>query len=153
MANLNEVFTLDSLPTNSTGSFDPIPVGWYTASVVDALLKDSKSGGQYINVRYDILGPTNAGRVIYGMITIRNASSKAEEIGRMQLADLMRAIGLVAIGDTDELIGGKCQIKVEIQESEGYGAQNRVVGFKAMANAGSAAKASDTTAAPPWKKK
>ena len=80
MANLNEVFTLDSLPTNSTGSFDPIPVGWYAASVVDAVLKDSKSGGQYINVRYDILGPTNAGRVVFGMITIRNANVKAEEI-------------------------------------------------------------------------
>lgn len=152
MANLNEVFTLDSLPTSSTGSFDPLPVGWYTASVVDALLKDSKSGGQYINVRYDILGPTNAGRVIYGMITIRNASSKAEEIGRMQLADLMRAIGLAKIGDTDELIGGKCQIKVEIQESEGYGAQNRVVAFKAVSNAAPKSSGSET-AAPPWKKK
>ena len=152
MATLNEVFTLDSLPTSSTGSFDPIPVGWYTASVVDALLKDSKSGGQYINVRYDILGPTNAGRVIYGMITIRNASSKAEEIGRGQLADLMRAIGLTKIGDTDELIGGKCQIKVEIQESEGYGAQNRVVGFKAVSNAAPKSGGSET-AAPPWKKK
>ena len=152
MANLNEVFTLDSLPTNSTGSFDPLPMGWYTASVVDAVLKDSKSGGQYINVRYDILGPTNAGRVVFGMITIRNANVKAEEIGRIQLGDLMRAIGLAKIGDTDELIGGKCQIKIEIQESEGYGAQNRVVGFKSMAT-GSAAKASDTTAAPPWKKK
>ena len=152
MANLNEVFTLDSLPTASTGSFDPIAVGWYAASVVDALLKDSKSGGQYINVRYDILGPTNAGRVIYGMITIRNASSKAEEIGRMQLADLMRAIGLAKIGDTDELIGGKCQIKVEIQESEGYGAQNRVVGFKAMSNAAPKSSGSET-ASPPWKKK
>jgi len=152
MANLNEVFTLDSLPTSSAGSFDPIPVGWYTTSIVDAVLKDSKSGGQYINVRYDILGPTNAGRVVFGMITIRNANVKAEEIGRMQLADLMRAIGLAKIGDTDELIGGKCQIKVEIQESEGYGAQNRVVGFKAMTNAGSAAKTSET-AAPPWKKK
>ena len=124
----------------------------YTASVVDAVLKDSKSGGQYINVRYDILGPTNAGRVVFGMITLRNANVKAEEIGRIQLGDLMRAIGLAKIGDTDELIGGKCQIKVEIQESEGYGAQNRVVGFKAMTNAGSAAKTSDT-AAPPWKKK
>ena len=152
MANLNEVFTLDSLPVASTGGFDPVPAGWYTASVVDAVLKDSKSGGQYINVRYDILGPTNAGRVVFGMITIRNANVKAEEIGRMQLADLMRAIGLVAIGDTDELIGGKCQIKVEIQESEGYGAQNRVVGFKAMSNAAPKSSGSET-AAPPWKKK
>lgn len=152
MANLNEVFTLDSLPVASTGGFDPVPAGWYAASVVDAVLKDSKSGGQYINVRYDILGPTNAGRVVFGMITIRNANVKAEEIGRMQLADLMRAIGLAKIGDTDELIGGKCQIKVEIQESEGYGAQNRVIGFKAVSNAAPKSSGSET-AAPPWKKK
>lgn len=152
MATLNEVFTLDSLPVASTGSFDPIHMGWYTANIVDSVLKTSKSGGQYIDVRYDILGPTNAGRVVFGMITIINASVKAQEIGRMQLAELMRAIGLSKIGDNDELIGGKCQIKVEIQESEGYGAKNRVVGFKAVANAAPKSSGSET-AAPPWKKK
>ena len=152
MANLNETFTLDTLPTSTGGNFDPVPVGWYSATVMSADLKDSKSGGQYINVRYDLLGPTNAGRVVFGMITIRNANVKAEEIGRMQLADLMRAIGLAKIGDTDELIGGSCQIKVEIQESEGYGAQNRVVGFKAVSNAAPKSGGSET-AAPPWKKK
>ena len=146
---LDEVFTLDSVPAQTT-SYDAIPAGLYEATIANAEIKDSKSGGKYINVRYDITGPSHAGRVVFGMITISNANPKAEEVGRQQLGSLISAIGLDKLSDTDQLIGGQLIIKLTVEESEKYGAQNRVQGFRPAAKG---SKPAATTNTPPWAKK
>jgi hypothetical protein len=71
--------------------------------------------------------------VIYGNLNISNPSAKAEQIGRQQLGQLMMAIGLERISDTDQLIGGTCEIKLEIRPADGqYKASNDVKGWKAL---------------------
>jgi hypothetical protein len=147
---LDEVFTLDSVPA-PTSNYDAIPAGLYEATIANAEIKDSKSGGKYINVRYDITGPSHAGRVVFGMITISNANPKAEEVGRQQLGELIRAIGLDKLSDTDQLIGGSLIIKLDVEQSEKYGEQNRVRGFR-PASKGKPTLA-PTTNTPPWAKK
>lgn len=135
MAFLNETFSVDSLP-QSSNSFEVLPEGWYSATIAQAELKTTSSGtGQYIKVRYDITGPTHQGRVVFGNLNIRNANPKAEEIGRQQLGELMRAIGLASVQDTDQLIGGKLNIKLAIRRQEGYEPSNEVKGFKALTGA------------------
>ena len=150
MARLDEVFTLDSVPAQTT-SYDAIPAGLYEASISNAEIKDSKSGGKYINVRYDITGPSHSGRVVFGMITISNANPKAEEIGRQQLGELIRCIGLDKLADTDQLIGGKLIVKITVENSEQYGEQNRVAGFRPVKSVAPSAEAK--TNSPPWAKK
>ena len=136
MAQLGFTANTDDLPEGNTGNFEPIPAGWYTAKVADAELRNTKSGtGQLIAVRHDVLGPSYEGRVVWTNINIKNANPKAEEIGRQQLGDMMRAIGLGSVQDTDQLIGGECQIKVGIEKSEEYGDRNTVKGWKALENA------------------
>jgi len=132
MANLNETYNASDLPESS--SFDPVPAGTYTAVITEAELKQTKAGtGQYIKTRYDIIGPTHQGRVIYSNLNIRNPNPKAEEIGRQQLGELMRAIGLSSVSDTDQLIGGNCQIKVSIKPADGqYDVSNEVKGWRAI---------------------
>jgi hypothetical protein len=155
MAQLLETFSVDALP-QSTNNFEPLPAGWYTAVVNGAEIKNTKAGtGQYIAVRYDITGPTHQGRVVFGNLNIKNPNPKAEEIGRQQLGELMRAIGLTTVQDTDQLIGGQLSIKLDVRESEQYGASNDVKGFKANGSAPPSAKAAaaPTKAAPPWVKK
>lgn len=147
---LDEVFTLDSVPA-PTNNYDAIPAGMYEATIANAEIKDSKSGGKYINVRYDITGPAHIGRVVFGMITIANANPKAEEVGRQQLGELIRAIGLDKLADTDQLIGGSLIIKLDVKESEKYGSQNRVRGFRPASKAKPTVTA--TTNTPPWAKK
>lgn len=150
MAQLGFNFSANDVP-ESTGSYEAIPAGFYEASVAGADIKESRSGGSYINVRYDIIGPSHAGRVVFGMITISNANPKAEEVGRQQLAGLIRAIGLSDLSDTDQLIGGRLSIKLDVEESEQYGAQNRVRGFKPVAKPSApGAKAYTGKSAPPW---
>lgn len=162
MANLGEIFDVEFLPQGKT-SFDPIPPGWYTATIASAEVKATKNGtGQYIAIRYDVTGPTHQGRVIFGNLNIRNQSPKAEEIGRQQLGELCRAIGLAKVGDTDQLVGHGLSIKVDIEKSEQYGDKNQVKGFKPIAGGAPSVPvrssvqnvaAAPTKAAPPWAKK
>lgn len=163
MAFLGQTFDANDLPQGNT--YEPLPAGWYTANITAAELKPTKDGsGQYIKVRYDITGPTHQGRVVFGNLNIKNASAKAEEIGRQQLGDLMRAIGLARITDTDQLIGGVLSIKLDVRAAtEQYPAQNEVKGFKAITGsaptfaapaaspaAASPAAAAPAKATPPW---
>jgi hypothetical protein len=127
-------FSLDDLPEMIETSYDPLPPGWYQARVAAVEARPNKANtGQYLAVRYDIIGPTHQGRVIYGNLNISNPSAKAEQIGRQQLGQLMMAIGLERISDTDQLIGGTCEIKLEIRPADGqYKASNDVKGWKAL---------------------
>lgn len=160
MAFLDQAIDLGSLP-QSEQSYDPLPPGWYSASITKAELKATKDGtGQYIALRYDITGPSHQGRVVFGNLNIKNRSVKAEEIGREALGQIMRAIGLIRVQDTDQLVGGQLQIKVAIQEgNNGYEPRNEVKGYKAMAgaqpvmSAPAAAPAPAASNTPPWLKK
>jgi hypothetical protein len=162
MAFLNETYNVNELPQGN-GNFDPLPPGWYDANITGAELKNTKAGnGQYIAVRYDITGPTHQGRVVFGNLNIKNPNPKAEEIGRQQLGEIMRAIGLAKVTDTDQLIGGSLHIKLDIREQDDYAPSNDVNGFKAiggsvltpsMAQAPTQSAAASGKAAPPWVKK
>jgi hypothetical protein len=157
MAFLEQTFSAEDMPVSSN-SYDPLPEGWYMATITGAELKTTKAGtGQYIAVKYDITGPTHMGRIIFGNLNIRNPSPMAEEIGRKQLGEVMRAVGLAKVADTDELIGGQLSIKLSIKSSDQYGDQNEVKGFKAIAGstppAPVAKAAASGKAAPPWQKK
>jgi hypothetical protein len=145
-------------------SFEPLPAGWYTAAITQATVKDTKAGtGRYISLKYDITGPSHQGRTIFGNLNISNPNPKAEEIGRQQLGDIMRAIGLAKVTDTDQLIGGQIAIKLEVKQDDQYGASNEVKGFKSVSGSvapaaavppfvkqAEAAQAAPTKAAPPW---
>ena len=166
MAFLNETYDVNELPQGN-GNFDPLPPGWYHANITGAELKNTKAGnGQYIAIRYDITGPSHQGRVVFGNLNIKNPNPKAEEIGRMELGNLMRAIGLAKVTDTDQLIGSSLQIKLDIRHQEGYEPNNDVKGFKATsgsvptpaaasapAQTAAAAPAASGKAVPPWAKR
>lgn len=157
---LGQEYNVDDLPQGD-GNFDPLPAGWYTATIAAAELKDTKAGtGKYISVRFDVTGPTHQGRVVFTNLNISNPNPKAEEIGRQQLGDIARAIGLRTVSDTDQLIGGNLTIKVSVKDDPQYGKSNEVKGFKAIegsappaaASSAPAPSASAATNKPPWAK-
>jgi len=172
MAFLGQTFDANELPQGTGGNFEPLPEGNYNASITQAELKNTNDGGgQYIKLRLDITGPTHQGRVVFSNLNIKNASAKAEEIGRQQLGEIMRAVGLAKVTDTDQLIGGNVNIKLTIRaartdEKTGktYEASNDVKGYRAInggaapafkpaAPAASPAPAAPAKAVPPWLKK
>ena len=166
MALLEQEITLDELP--ESGGYDLLPAGWYTATITETDVKDTKDGrGKYIKVRYDITGPTHQGRVVFGNLNIQNPSSEAERIGRQQFGDLLRSLGMDRIQDTDQLVGGALQVKVGVRKDKTgqYEDQNDIRGFKALEGgtilpqAPKATKPATATApavkaaTPPWAKK
>ena len=162
MAFLDEEFTLDTLP-KGTSNFEPLPEGWYNATITGAEVKPTKAGdGKYIAAKYTITGPSHQGRVVFGNLNIKNASTKAEEIGRQQLGEIMRAIGLAKVTDTDQLSGGNLGIKLVVKTGEYAG--NEIKGYKSLGAVvpaavapfkpvGPAAGAPAAKSAPPWAKK
>lgn len=160
MAFLDEEFSVDTLP-QGTGNFEPLPAGWYSATITGAEIKATKAGdGKYIAVKYTITGPTHQGRVVFGNLNIKNASTKAEEIGRQQLGEIMRSIGLTKVSDTDQLIGGNLSIKLEVKTGEYAG--NEIKGYRALEGSMSTPAPSfaapkpavaPSKGAPPWARK
>ena len=163
MAFLNETFRAADLPQSS--EFDPLPPGWYSATIASAALSANKAGtGSYVKLRCDITGPTHQGRVVFANINIRNASPEAERIGRQQLGELMRAMGLAELVDTDQLVGAHVEAKLKVSPArDGYEAGNDVAGFRASAGnaapampkpvpASAAAQAAADAKRPPWAK-
>ena len=125
---LDEIIRFDELPDNE---LTVVPAGWYTATIAEAEVKTSKRGdGQYLSIRYTVLGPTHQGRSVYGNITLRNASETATRIGRAQLKELMGAIGLVQLADTDQLVGATLQVRVTVRDDPQYGQSNEVKAWK-----------------------
>jgi hypothetical protein len=162
MAFLTETFDVNELPQGKAGNFEPLPAGWYTSTITQGEVKKTKAGnGEYIKLRFDITGPTHQGRVVFGNLNIKNANPKAEEIGRQQLGEIMRAIGLAKVADTDQLIGGQISIKLTIKDDAQYGASNEIKGFNSLTgsaapsipSAPASAPAASGKAAPPWAKK
>lgn len=154
MAFLGESYKADDLPQGN--SFEPLPAGWYNATISKSEVKSTKAGdGSYIAVGYTITGPSHEGRLVFGNLNIRNKNPKAEEIGRQQLGDLMRAIGLPKVDDSDQLIGGNLSIKLKIKTDEQYGDKNEIAAFKAIAGSQPPSAASSETkgSSPPWAKK
>lgn len=159
MAFLNETYDVNDLPQGD--NFEPLPAGWYDVTITGAELKTTKArNGQYISVRYDVTGPTHQGRVVFGSLNIKNPSQKAEEIGRQHLGDLMRAIGLSRITDTDQLIGGTLQIKLSVRDQDGFDPTNEVKGYKSISGSvptfsapASSPTPTSTKSAPPWARK
>lgn len=153
MSFLGEDFNADELP-DSDNVFDPVPAGWYDCTIAAVEDRKTKAGnGKYLSVRYTIVGPTHQGRMFFGNINYRNPSAEAEKIGRAQLGEIMRAIGLASLNDSDQLIGGSLKVKVVVRKDKHYGDSNEPKGFKALAQSSMPASSGmppiPTPAAPP----
>ena len=110
-------------------SFEPIPIGTYTANLVDAEVKETKSGtGGYISVKFKIIDGDHEGRTFFDMFNIKNNNPTAVSIGLSQLKGLMKAAGseTYQINSVAELCGYVVDVNLTIQKSEEYGDRNKV---------------------------
>jgi len=136
MAHIGMSFTDEDLVSTGDGDFTPLPAGEYNVTIDDAELKKTKSGdGSYIKLTLMVNGPTHMGRLVWSMLNIQNPSQKAEAIGRGQLGDILRILGIAAatFEDSDQLLGGKLCVKLAVKEADGsYPAGNDVKAYKPL---------------------
>lgn len=103
----------DATNASETG----VEPGEHIIIVDDAEVKESKSGGEYINVRFKL---EESGSTFYSMYNIKNANQKAVDIGLAGLKKLCINGGVEPKGDVDTLIGLRVLAKLKIKEDD-YG--------------------------------
>lgn len=126
------------LNANLTGvegqvGFEVLPPGWYPAQVVDSEIKDGPKGS-YIQWTFELTGKPNR---IWDVMSLGN------EISMKRLKGLAIAAGHPNpnfIGDTEELHGKQCMIrlKVETDPNGHYEPKNKISAFKALDGNGAA---------------
>jgi len=150
MAKLGKSYVADDMPKGNGGDFAPLPAGWYGFTITEGDVKDTRAGtGTYIKLRFDVTGPSHQGRVVFGNINLTNPNPTAEEIGAQQLGELLRAVGLPKLDDTDQLIGKSGEMRLTIKSSSQYGDSNEVKNFRAKSGGSMPAASSGTKAAAP----
>lgn len=129
MADLGQTYNTDEMPS---GEYDVIPAGWYQVMIVKTEGKNAKNGGWYVAIRFEIFGPTHAGRNVWSNLNLKNANSEAVRIACQNLGEINRALGLSMIKDTEEWHGRSLEIKLVIKNDSTYGEQNDVKGYRAI---------------------
>jgi hypothetical protein len=110
--------------------FDPMPVGWYPAHVVEVEVRDAANGnGSYLFAVFEITEGDYKSRKVFQNITLTNESQQAVEIGRRLLKDVYTACGVTGpTQDIDVLLYKPVKIRIGIKrDPDGvYPDNNRV---------------------------
>lgn len=139
-------------PEANPGS-TPVPGGkWYVAAMIESETKPTKSGtGKLVAAKFEILEGEHAGRHVGTRFNIENPNEVAQRIGRGQLADVCRAVGVLHPSDTSELHDKPLMIFVIEREWNGD-ITNDIKRFKPRASATGAPKSAPPSPAgkPAW---
>ena len=138
-----------------TTSRDAIPSGTYEAVVTDSETRATKNGnGMGINLTFEILseGPAN-GRKVFAWINYENASAKAQQIGREELASLCKAVGVANLTDTNQLHNLPLMVTVGVDRNDPTRNVVKKYAAKAAQQTPSAQTSSATASGtPPWRR-
>jgi len=111
-----------------------VPAGKYNVSAFEAEVKETRSGGEMIKIRFKVLDGEHAGKFIFHSFNIKNDNPKAVEIGMGQLKSFMSCAGFTnfALKSVTDLCGKKATAVVKIKNDPNYGEQSVISYFKAM---------------------
>jgi hypothetical protein len=137
-----------------------LPAGLYTLEIESAEVKATKAGtGTILKLQHSVIDPEQfARRKVFKTINLANPNPQAEQIGRAELSGLCRAVGIVTLADSDELIGRIVRARVGIRKGTGdYADQNEIKAYESAQAAPAATPAApkaqvSAKAAPPWAK-
>lgn len=102
--------------------YEVLPPGKYPVLIGSAAVQATKAGtGSYIKLDMVVMDGPMKGRHVFDRINIVNQNQQAVEIAMRSLSALCRAIGLMALGDTSQLVNKACIACVKVK-----GEQNEV---------------------------
>ena len=106
---------------------EPIPPGTYRLFVFDIEPRTPKTGGaDYLSVTFEVEAGQYAGRKLWDLFFLDHTNEKARDVSRWRLEELAQSCDVPTLTDTDELVGGVCTAKVDIEEQEGFDPRNKV---------------------------
>ena len=105
------------------GDYTPIPAGDYTVEVEKVENRTAKSGNEMLSLTFNVMEGEYEGRKIFDLYLLTEK-------------DLLLAVGVDTEGmvdlDADDLVGEVFVANIEIQQSPGYDAQNRIKRHKPL---------------------
>jgi hypothetical protein len=113
-----------------TQSFDPIPPGIYQASVFGVFPSKASTGTEYLNIEFEILGPSHQGRHIWANIYLTDKAG-------WKLSAFCHAVGVEPCSemDTSDFLGRPLLIVVKEIESADGNPRTEAAGFRKLKKA------------------
>lgn len=100
MANLNGMYNPEAEPNSSP---DKLPSGEYLAQIVESDMKPTRSGGEYLELTYEVIEGEFKGRRHWERLNLVNASDKVVEIANRQFASIREVTGVMNPRTSEEL--------------------------------------------------
>lgn len=110
-----------------------VPPGRYTARIVASEMRTTTKGdGQYLQLTWSILGGEFDDKYVWQRLNIVNKSDRAQSIAKRQLKNLMSALNVDELDDSEQLHNQPIDIDIVIEKgTNGFSDKNDVKGFYA----------------------
>jgi hypothetical protein len=154
MATIN----FDATTVDPGNGFEPIPAGKYLAVISEDEMKPTRNNnGQYLQLTIEIIEGDYQGRKIWARLNLENPNMQAVEIARKELSAICRAVNVLQLTDTTQLLNIPFVLKVGLKKNkETDEMENVIKGYEAKTNyapASAPAAAAPQSATPPWAKR
>lgn len=127
-------FDFDAVQTND---FAPLPVGEYTAAIVESEEKQTKAGtGSYLNLTLEVIEGNFKGRKVWERLNLNNPNQTAVNIAQQTLKAIHIAQGKSSPAlDSSELHNVPMKIKVTVRDDPQYGPSNEIKAYGPVGSA------------------
>jgi hypothetical protein len=154
MATIN----FDATTVEPSNGFEPIPAGKYLAVISEDEMKPTRNNnGQYLQLTIEIIEGDYQGRKIWTRLNLENPNMQAVEIARKELSAICRAVNVLQLTDTTQLLNIPFVLKVGLKKNKDTDEMENVIkGYEAKANyapVSAPAVAAPQSATPPWAKR
>lgn len=130
MASLGQNFDATTIEPNAPR--DILPPGKYLAQIIKSEMKDSKSGGQYLSLEFEVMDGPHARAHLWDILNLVNANAIAQDIAHRTLSSICHATGQMQVSDSEQLHFKPMVVDVKVKPSEGqYGPKNQIGGYEA----------------------
>jgi hypothetical protein len=117
-------------PSQEEGTRDLLPIGIYSAQIIDAAVTVPQSlNGYGIDLTWQITEGEYENRLVWHRITFQHSNDQAQKIGRREFKNLCAACGITKGFDNVDLLKFiSCKIKIGIEKDKNgiYDDRNRI---------------------------
>ena len=107
----------DASTVQPTQTFNALPAGSYPVIITASQIKPTKNvDGEYLELTLEVQGGEFQGRKLFDRLNLWNKNPTAVEIAQRQLSALCHAVGVLQLGDSEELHNKPVLAKVGIRQ-------------------------------------
>ena len=98
--------------------FEPLPAADYLVIMTKSEMKDSKSGGKFLEMEFQVVEGEHKGRSVWGRLNLKNANKTAEDIAKAELSAICHAVGIMKPQDSSDFHNKRLFVVVKLKERD-----------------------------------